>query len=297
MKYSIIFFLCAFAVSARAQITLEHTYNIGTGLDSISEISLVEIDSGSWKYVGYTHIYSPDTVEYFTIYNLDHSLERVIRLYQSFPASMVQAMELPVPIAISKNLFDLSGKYAYLFRFPYFRQDRTQQTALRVIREDSTILFSCDSCELYNGGLSRSPSDGIFATDSGVKMMVNNSIANGKHVIDVYSLPGKLPGCPTSTLGVSDPPSVAGNNPSLPTSAYPNPSNGRVRITYELPLGVSSGEIVLLTEDGKEVKRYMVTNAFSDLLIEAPELPSGSYFYKLVTEKGESATKRIVWLK
>jgi hypothetical protein len=70
-----------------------------------------------------------------------------------------------------------------------------------------------------------------------------------------------------------------------------------VRIAYELPLGVSSGEIVLLSEDGKEVKRYMVTNAFNDLLIEAPELPSGSYFYKLVTEKGESLVKKIALIK
>jgi hypothetical protein len=79
--------------------------------------------------------------------------------------------------------------------------------------------------------------------------------------------------------------------------AYPNPASGRVRIAYDLPQGVTSGEMILTSEAGREVKRYHVTNAFSDLLIEATDLPSGSYFYKLVTDKGESPAQRIVWMR
>lgn len=37
------------------------------------------------------------------------------------------------------------------------------------------------------------------------------------------------------------------------------------------------------------MKRYRVTSAFSDILIDGADLPSGAYFYKLVTAKGESA--------
>jgi hypothetical protein len=70
-----------------------------------------------------------------------------------------------------------------------------------------------------------------------------------------------------------------------------------VRIAYELPSGVSSGDLILTTEDGREVNRYRVTSAFSDLLIESDDLPSGSYFYHLQTEKGESQTQRIVMAK
>jgi hypothetical protein len=81
---------------------------------------------------------------------------------------------------------------------------------------------------------------------------------------------------------------------SLPTSAYPNPSQGRVRIAYQLPSGVSSGEVVLTDEVGREVKRFHVTSAFSDLEIQESDLPSGSYFYRLVTSNGESAAQRIV---
>ncbi len=80
-------------------------------------------------------------------------------------------------------------------------------------------------------------------------------------------------------------------------SAYPNPSSGRVRIAYQLPPGVSSGEVILTREDGSEVKRYRVTNAFSNLRIEESDLPSGAYFYKLVTEKGESPSQAISVIK
>ncbi|MFI5202224.1 MAG: T9SS type A sorting domain-containing protein [Candidatus Kapaibacterium sp.] len=111
----------------------------------------------------------------------------------------------------------------------------------------------------------------------------------------MYSLPGKLPHCTTTLSGVT--PSTAYADPYIPTSAYPNPSSGRVRIAYQLPPGVSSGEIILTTEDGTEVKRYHVTSAFSDLLIQESDLPSGTYFYKLVTAKGESPVQAISIMK
>ena len=109
--------------------------------------------------------------------------------------------------------------------------------------------------------------------------------------IEIYALPGKLPRC-SQILGVQ--PNGQSNWSQLESAAYPNPSQGRVRIAYELPAGISSGEIALTNMSGAEVKRYPITNAFNDLLIEEGDLPSGSYFYKLVTERGESAARRIV---
>jgi len=293
MKYLITSFLLLFTVSAQAQITLEHTYNIGTE-PSAFQIGLIEIDSGLWKYVSYRNTQTLDTAQYLMIYNLDHSLERMIRLYQALP----QGARTEIPLGIAKNLFDLSGKYVYFYSVQYY-DNLISQNALRIIREDSTILFACDSCELYD----RSPTNpsfldlyGVFSTDSGVKMMVDNEVSSGNHEVNIYSLPGKLPTCSTTALSAVNP-SIAYTNPTLPTSAYPNPSSGQVRIAYELPSGVSSGDLILTTEDGREVKRYHVTSAFSDLLIDSGELPSGSYFYHLVTEKGESQAQRIVLSK
>jgi hypothetical protein len=174
--------------------------------------------------------------------------------------------------------------------------DSNGRNNLLIFKEDGSMLFSCDACQLgnhSNSDIEDAFPPAIKSTPLGTKMIIERT-SSANH--EVYSLPGKLPGCSTSTSSVVNS-SVTTGDPSLPTSAYPNPSNGRVRITYELPVGVSTGEIVLLTEDGKEVKRYQVTDAFNDLLIEESDLPSGSYFYKLVTEKGNGVAKRIVLIK
>ena len=268
MKYLIAVFLVFFAVSARAQITLEHDYPLIYSQD----FDLIQVDSDEWKYI-YTDFYPAydDTTrqDSIYIYNLDHSLDRIV----------ITPVRGNTPLIIAKNLFDLEGDFAYMFR-------TLNANGLEAFKEDGTLLFSCDTCTFK----------GIRSTERGSKMIIQHSNLNIWDLgVEVYSLPGKLPGAST-TLGVTNP-SIISGNPSLPISVYPNPSNGRVRITYELPSGVSTGQIILLTEDGREAKRYHVTNAFNDLLIEESDLPSGSYFYKLVTDKGESQAKRIVLLK
>jgi hypothetical protein len=81
------------------------------------------------------------------------------------------------------------------------------------------------------------------------------------------------------------------------SSAYPNPSNGQIRIEYTLPDGVATGEIAITNLEGIEVRKYQVGNIFNDILFERSDLPSGTYFYKLVTGKGESEMKKIIVTK
>ncbi len=281
MKYYIIVFLLFFGVSAHAQITLEHTYNGANG-----EVGLVEVDSAVWKYVQFNVTFGSDTTESIMIFNLDHSLDKLISV-PSFLSGQFSGVFL---YAISKNLFDLGGTYDYALSYIF------HEPSLRIFKEDGTLLFGCDSCDFAaadDAPTYETPS-GIISTDSGLKMIIRKLVDTALNY-EVYSLPGKLPNRGTKTAGVT--PSVAYNGSTLPTSAYPNPSNGEVRIAYQLPPGVSSGDVILTTENGREVKRYHVTSAFSDLLIETSDLPSGAYFYKVVTEKGESATRKIVLIK
>jgi hypothetical protein len=134
----------------------------------------------------------------------------------------------------------------------------------------------------------------IIGTERGVKMLVEHFGTKGELYITIHGLPGKLPGG-TERSGVNSPTIISGN--SLPTSAYPNPSNGQMRIEYKLPEGVTTGEIVITSADGIEVKRYRVGNIFNDLLIGKSDLASGTYLYKLVTDKGESEVKKLVVLR
>lgn len=246
-------------------------------------MTLAQVDSVHWKYI----LVDADSI---VLYNLDHSLDRVIPIPTNRPALGT------VPLIVAKNLFSSDGSYAYLLK----GSDSLGYNELEAFGEQGNLLFSCDTCLPYPGPINNSYvnnpnaiSEFIIATDSGTKMLIRPESPN---TIEVFSLPGKLPGCSNAVLGVTHP-NVMGTDPSLPTSAYPNPSSGLVRIAYQLPPGVSSGEVILTTEDGMEVKRYNVTSSFSDLEIEESDLPSGSYFYRLVTTQGESAAQRIVLAK
>ncbi len=263
MKYLIAVCIISSAIRVNAQIRLEHSYK-GT-----FEFGLVEVDSAEWKFVNF------DDSSSITIYNIDHSLDRTI------PIPVTPYSHIAI---IARRLFDLDTEYEYaLF---------TNRT-IKILKANGELLYACDTCYF---GTSSYANNSLFegvsppavkATSSGTKLLIHH----GSN-IEVYSLPGRIPGG-QAKLGILNDPSVAQTSGFLPTLAYPNPSSGRVRIEYELPPGVSNGEILLLTEDGKEVRRYKVTNAFSDLLIDATELPPGAYFYKLLTYRGESSAKQI----
>ena len=271
MKYLIVLLLVLAAASSQAQITLEHNYQ-----NNPNEFGLVQVDSGIFKYILFN---SRDSIY---IFNLDHSIDRVIPLH-------LDSAIRPQIEYISKRLFDTDDAYEFLIFDNYIDK-------IIIFKENGTILFTCMNCALYAAQNDiQDPTTypaSIISTPNGVKMLTV-TYANPSFV-SVYSLPGKLPGG-TAKSGVNSPSIISGN--SFPTSAYPNPSNGQMRISYKLPLGVASGELVILSTDGVEVKRYRVGYGFNDILVEKSDLPSGSYFYKLVTDKGESETQKLIILK
>jgi hypothetical protein len=270
MKSFILAALLFAAAPLRAQITPEHTYQI-------AGLSLVQTDSAEWKYIAGTF---GDTV---SIFNLDHSLDSKISLRTAHAAPRFV-------IWVARHLFSRDGLFDCLISVQDTIDSHPHLTyGLRVIHANGEVLFGCDTCDRAYGlgasypGLTPSP---ILNSPVGAKMLVTHDTQS-----EVYSLPGRLPG---STQMLSVNPNSQSSWSQLESIAYPNPSSGRVRIAYDLPSGVTSGEIVLTASDGREVKRYHITNAFSDLLIEESDLPSGSYFYKVVTSRGESAAQRIV---
>ena len=80
-------------------------------------------------------------------------------------------------------------------------------------------------------------------------------------------------------------------------TAYPNPSNGYVRLQYQLPKGEQEGELILYNLQGAEQKRYKIDNTFKDILLDNTQLPAGTYFYQLQTKKGAVGTKKMVVIK
>jgi hypothetical protein len=280
MKYLIVTFFVFFGVKAHAQITVEHVYS-----DYFTYHALLEVDSGDFKYVFYNYV---DTV---SIYNLDHTIDRVIKLPIIKDSTGGYADKLD---QISKKLFDHDDNYECLI------SHLSKPFSVRIYKENGDVLFGCENCKLANtSGINASSATpfSITNTDKGTKMMIDYLDTNF-HPFQtvVFSLPGKLPStCVTKSGGTNGVQMISGS--SLPTSAYPNPSNGQVHIDYKLPDGVATGDIVITNIEGKEVRRFKVGNMFNDILIQNSDLPSGSYFYKVVTEKGESEAKRIIIVK
>jgi hypothetical protein len=265
MKYFIALLFVLIASVSYGQINLEHIYppvnNPGNSI--YDNVSLREVDSGVWKYIvynGWDSLY---------LFNLDHSFDHWIIIKDS---ALTSHWDLQISY-FSKKLFDLDDKYEYMIG---------SGSVIRVYKEDGTLIFGCEQCF---------PKD-LVNTPEGVKMLIGYDYY-GKTA--VFSLPGRLPSGNAIRSGVN-PSSIISTN-SLPTSVYPNPSTGQVHIAYTLPEGVSSGEIIITDIKGVEIKRYKVRNFFSDILIQNSDLPSGSYFYKVVTEKGESEAKKIVIIK
>jgi hypothetical protein len=285
MKHFIVLVFIFSAVSAKGQITLEHTYQ-----QYNSYLFLSEVDSGEWKYILFNQ---KDSI---VIFNINHSFEKTIII----PSLGNKSYFYPLLSFVSKKLFTLNDIYCYFLQADAYDtiNKRNLGPLCRIFDQDGNLLFSCDTCGLnvYQDPViikDIAQLQPIFNTNNGTKMLIERGDDN-RH--EVYSLPGKLPNCTTTKLGVTQTPMIINGN-SLPTSAYPNPSSGQMRISYKLPPGAETGELVISNIEGVVVKRYKVGNIFNDILIEKSDLPSVSYFYKLITSKGESETKQLVILK
>jgi hypothetical protein len=277
MKNLLALFTLFITTSLYAQITLEHEYP-----KEDNNVRLLQLDSNEFKYIVSN---GNDTI---SVFNLDHSLYKLLII-----PKVNGAVEYYGLCVISRRLFDIDDQLEYMVLGAYDGSNPLT-SFLRVLNENNVQLFRCDSCFLVDYGTSgiiNLPgviNASIVNTETGTKMLIRSFKAI---TTQIYSLPGKFFGGKT-TLGIDQPNIISSTNISL--TSYPNPSSGEIRIEYKLPEGATTGEIVITTTDGKEVKRYKVGNVFNDILIERSELRSGAYFYKLVTPRGASEAKKFI---
>ncbi len=275
MKKLVIVFALLFSTPILAQITLEHSYKNET-----TRIGLLQVDSNEYKY------FISNKMDSISAYNLDHSL------YNTFVIPGLDSAQGNYNLQhVSRRLFNTNDELEYLVRGQWLNNS----PFLQIFDENSNKLFECLNCDLHNyanyigGDATSTGLPSIINTSEGAKLLIYKYDSK---ITEIYSLPGKLPTSNTK-LSVTDAPTIiSGSSP--PPSAYPNPSNGKIRVAYSLPEGVTTGELVITTTDGREVKRYRVGNMFNDILIEKSELASGAYFYKLITERGESEARKFV---
>ena len=276
MKQIFAFLITLFSVPTFAQITLEHTYDSSQHLS----FTLAQVDSANSLYVMHN---GGRKIE---VYNIDHSFRKTIMI----PEVPNQLQQTSIWYFTTK-LFNLDDKIEFLVMANH-TPDGKNNKFIRIFNEDGDTLLKLDSCRLSLLANENYTYQGIINSENGTKLLLTSTSGYLPLKHFVYSLPGKLPTSNTK-LSVTDAPTIISSSSSS-ASAYPNPSNRKIKIAYSLPSGVTTGELVITNTSGREIKRYRVGNMFNDILIDKNELAAGAYFYKLITERGESEARKFV---
>ena len=283
MKKLLFIALVALGMNAKAQITLEHTYDSAatwnTCYGNVSQLMIVKFEVSGERYVKINRC-----GRVMSIYDMNHSLIKNISLANlplnpSTPANIVGEL-----LYLSENLFNTDSKMEYMYLY-----NITGQRVTNIYNEEGILIFADSSCYPWVIPNYEEQQYPIYNTSYGTKMIL--SYTNGQ--AKVFSLPGTL----TTSIHEANQSLLSASN--LVSNAYPNPTTTTTttRIDYTFPNGVDHGEIVFYDLQGKEIRRYKVDRTFDHLLISTADIPAGTYFYQLQTSSQVSAGKKMVVIK
>ena len=274
MKKLLFIALIAFSLNAKAQITLEQTYDSASNYSNQNELMILNFEVSGERYVKINMI-----GEVINIYDMNHSLIKSI----SFAGYPPNNNGLAHILYFSENLFNTDSKMEFMYiNF----EGNPSVVHTQIYNEDGLLIFQADSMAPLVTVFTPQQQFPIYNTSQGTKMILSHqSTGQAK----VYSLPGTL----SSAIAESNSKLIQEQENRF-GNLYPNPSNGKVTLQYQLPKGEQMGEIVLYNLQGAEVKRYNVDNSFNDILIDNSQLQAGTYFYQLQTSKGAVGSKKMV---
>lgn len=258
-----------------AQISLETTFS--------SNVSLIKLHNSGYKY----KMYSPNVID---LYNMDGTNYKTINI----PTQSV----LPNKVAyVTENLFDSDNDLEY-FVFYMVKSTPPIYGYVYIYNEDGSVLFYMDSVSnvqvvnFYPSTIDNS--EIIYYNGNGVKMRL--ILTDG--TVAIYSLPGTIP-CNECTAGVVSGISTNGNGiiDNGRINAVPNPSDGDFKIYYTLPNKVKSGELVIYSLQGQEMKRFKVYDTTDSITLSNTDLNSGTYLYSIETGSKATEVKKIIVIK
>lgn len=283
-----IFFLAllVLGLNAKAQITLEYTYDSAATYNYCagvaSQLMIIKFEVSGERYVRINRC-----GKFLSIYDLNHSLLKNISL-----AGLPQNFNSQVgPILyLSENLFNTDSQFEFMYIHDFTDSSGNGSHVTDIYNESLSLLFTDTSAAwiIPNIHLQQYP---IYNTSAGTKMILScSNSGSSRGNARVFSLPGTL------TLGIEHGNELLQQNNSL-SNPYPNPTNSTTRIDFVFPDGVNQGEIVFYDTQGKEIKRFKVDKTFDHLLISTADIPAGTYFYQLQTSVASSQGKKMVVVK
>ena len=261
-KFLLIASMFLLSITSKAQVTLEHIYPV------LSDFELALLGANGYKYF---IVDGPNKI--VKAYNTNHTLWKTIDLSIIGAAwTTMDGIKFP-----TDHLFNSNDKVEFLATFI-----GGATTKMMLVDEDANILYDFGWKDV--GVIHKVENDSFK-----LSLLSYNAI----DTFFVYSLPGHLECDPCGTVNGM----VRNDNNSSDFFSYPNPSNNYTKISYSLPTGINSGEIIIYNLDGKEIKSFKIDRAFDELLLSTQDLSSGTYLYSLKTSEGILDTKKMVVIK
>lgn len=252
----------AFFITLNAQVTLDKTYNYSA--------SVVQLETLGYKY------YIMDVPnEQCKIYNLDHSL------FKTISCSVPSNFYLADIKYISENLFD--NDTGIELAYTYYKYIPTQSSYYyeydsKIINEDGSAIQTIDGARYIYVNKTGENTHKLFA------YCFDYSVFPEKVWTNIYNLPG----VPLTGLQLNE------NISDIYLNAYPNPATETVKVAYNLPENTTSGELLLVDNNGRLVKQFQVDNHTNYLALNISEYKSGVYHYFIEYGNTKTPSKKLV---
>jgi len=287
MKNVILLCVLFCSMQLSAQIVEEFIFS-NTG-NSIKPMRLIELETAGqkWMYQLMLESTNPATRK-VQLLNLDYTLFVEIDC-ATFPNTSPTNSNFTV-LYFSQYLFDDDDDVEFMFSY-MGAPSSTSYTG--IYNQDGSLLASFPGAHTAVGMFNHwfDESRPIVNTENGAIMQL---ISSG--TITFYSLPGTLydPCC-------NDNPGIPTHNPTpMPvrgmSSAFPNPTYGAVTIDYELPVGITSADLLIVNSAGQTVQTYKISSVVNRVNLDLSNLAPGNYFYQIETGQGPVGAKKLIKL-
>jgi hypothetical protein len=271
MKNKILLILMFVSVVIKAQITLEHSY---PATSNNNQLFMVKLNAG------YKYQQLDPTNGTVKLYNLDHSLYKNISL-------MIPSGYTYLTISnLSDGLFDMDNNVEVCvssYTYNSLVSPITFSYVTKIIKDNGTVVLNIPQCRYAYAYNTEANGWKLIATMDSLNKSTNEKF-------DVYSLVGSMP-LATNIKNNDSETSTELLNP------FPNPSNNHTTIPYELPLNVTTAQLVIYDMNGKALKTFTIDHSFNTLELDNSEFPTGTYLYNISSQNWLSDSKKIIVVK
>jgi len=281
--------ICAVFCSIQLSAQIVEEFSYPTTTDFQSPMILINLEEAGQKWMNRIMYVSGNTsIRKVQLLNLDYTLWVEIDC-SAFPNANPTYHHFSA-LYFSQYLFDDDDELEFLFSYTGYPSN----SYTGIYNQDGSVLAEFPGAYVHNSTASvyQYEPHPINNTENGAIMQLIYPDA-----IKFYSLPGTLydPCCN------ADNPGIPTHNPTpMPvrgmSSAFPNPTYGAVTIDYELPVGITSADLLIVNSAGQTVQTYKISSVVNRVNLDLSNLAPGNYFYQIETGRGPVGAKKLIKL-